>query len=441
MMGLKLIAVGGYSEVGRNMTALIVDEEVLIFDMGLYLPAVIDVEEEIENYSAHDLRRIKAIPDDTILDNYRKQVKAIIIGHSHLDHLGALPYMAGKYRAPIIGTPYTINVARKIIKDKGRSVENRFRILNVGNKMKLTESISVEFLNITHSTAQCAMVVTHTSYGKVVYCLDYKLDNSPTLGKKPDYERIRQLKDVRCLILDSLDSKIDGKTPSEMVAKELLTDVLLHVDNKGKGLIVTTFSSHIARLKSIVELGDKLGRKVVFLGRSLNRYVQAAREAKIVNFNHVDIIAYRQKIAAKLKEISKNPGRYLVVCTGNQGEKNSVLSRIANGELAYKFRKDDHVIFSCRTIPVERNIREREKIEKNLKSKGVRIFTNIHASGHPHSQDNLELIRMVGAEHVIPAHGDYTVVKPGADVAVSLGYELGKTVHILKNGDILELVK
>ena len=440
-MGMSIIAVGGYSEVGRNMTALHVDDEILIFDMGLYLPSVIDIEEEIEHYSAHDLRHIKAIPDDTILDNDRKQVKAIIIGHAHLDHLGALPYLAGKYRAPIIGTPYTMNVARKIIKDKGRGVQNRLRVLNTGNRMKITQKLSVEFLNITHSTAQCAMIVVHTPYGAVAYCLDYKLDNSPLLGKKPDYERIKELKDVKCLILDSLDSKIDGKTPSEMVAKELLSDVLLHTDNKGKGIIVTTFSSHIARLKSIVECGQKLGRRVVFLGRSLNRYVQAAREAKIVNFDHVDIVAYRQKIAAKLKEVSKNSSKYLVVCTGNQGEKNSVLSRIANDELAYKFQKDDHVIFSCRTIPVERNIKDREKLEKNLKSKGVRIFTNIHASGHPHSQDNLELIRMVGAEHVIPAHGDYVVVKPGADIAVSLGYVLGKTVHILKNGDVLELTK
>lgn len=438
-MGIKIIAVGGYSEVGRNMTAVCIDKEVIILDMGLYLPAVIGVEEEIEKYTASDLRRIKAIPDDTILDELRKDVKAIVVGHGHLDHVGALPYMAGKYKVPIIGTPYTVNVAKRIIKDKGVKIRNQFKSLNVGNKLRISKNIEVEFVNITHSTAQCAMVVVHSKYGPVVYCLDYKLDNSPILGKKPDYERINNLKDVKCLILDSLDSKVDGKTPSEIVAKELLTDVLLNVDNRGKGIIVTLFSSHIARLKSVVELGGKLRRKVVFLGRSLNRYVQAARDAKVVNFDNVEIIAYRGKIANKLKEVSRNPDKYLVVCTGNQGEKNAVLSRIANGELAYKFGKGDHVIFSCRTIPVEKNIKDRERIEKKLKDKGVRIFKDIHASGHPHAQDNLELIQMVGAEHVIPAHGDYEVVKPGADIAVSLGYKMGKTVHILRNGDILEI--
>jgi len=440
-MGIKVIAVGGYNEVGRNMTALVIDDEMVILDMGLYIPAVIEIDEEIEKYSALDLRRIKAIPDDTILDNYRKNVKAIIIGHAHLDHCAALPYLIHKYKAPIIGTPYTISVLKKIIKDKGKHIKNKLKILNLGSNANITKDILVEFINITHSTPQVALVVIYTKYGNIVYCLDYKLDNSPILGKKPDYEKIKNLKDIKCLILDSLDSKIEGKTPSEMVAKEMLQDVLLNVDNKGKSIFVTTFSSHIARLKSIVELGNKLGRKIVFLGRSLNKYVQAARESNIINFNHVEIIAYRRKIAKKLKEISKNPSEYLVVCTGNQGEKNSVLSRVANDELAYKFRKDDHVIFSCRTIPVERNIRDRERIEKKLKNKGVRIFTNVHASGHPHSQDNLELIKMIGAEHVIPAHGGYDIVKPCADIAVGLGYKLGETVHILRNGDVLEIVK
>ena len=101
-MGIQIIAVGGYDEVGRNMTAVKIDEEIIILDMGLYLPAVVDVEEELESYTAHDLRRIKAIPDDTILEEERKQVKAIILGHAHLDHVGAVPYLGGKYRAPII---------------------------------------------------------------------------------------------------------------------------------------------------------------------------------------------------------------------------------------------------------------------------------------------------------------------------------------------------
>ncbi len=436
---LKIIAVGGYSEVGRNMTALVVGNEVIILDMGVYLPAVIDIDEEIEHYSASDLRRIGAIPDDTILEDYRKNVKAIILGHSHLDHLGGTPYMVNKYKAPIFGTPFTINVLKKIMKDKGTKIKNNLIVINAGSRFKITNDIYGEFINITHSTLQCVMVVINTNYGNVVYCLDYKLDNTPVLGKKPDYERIKHIVDVRCLILDSLDSKIDGKTPSEMVAKEMLQDVLLNMDNEGKGIIATTFSSHIARLKSMVECGMKMRRKVVFLGRSLNRYVQAAREAKLVNFDHVEIVAYRRKIAEKLKEISKDPSKYFIVCTGNQGEKNSVLNRIANGELAYHFNDGDFVVFACRTIPVERNIKDRERLEKKLKAKGVRIFKDVHASGHPHSQDNLELIKMINAKHVIPAHGDYEVVKPCADVAVSLGYEFGKTVHILRNGDVLEI--
>lgn len=438
-MGMKIWAIGGYSEVGRNMTAVDIDGDIVILDMGLFMPAVIGLEEEQEKLSVEELQKVKAIPDDSKLIERKADVKAIVIGHAHLDHVGATPYLCNKYKAPIMGTPFTINLLKRVIKDKGRPVNNKLISLNVGSSRKITKDLEVEFANMTHSTAQCTAVILHTKYGKLVYCLDFKLDNNPTLGKKPDYNKLGNLKDVKCLILDSLDSKIEGKTPSETVAKDLLKEVLLDVDHSGKAVFVTAFSSHIARLKSISEFGKKMGRKVVFLGRSLNKYVGSAKDAKVIDMRDVEIIAYRAKIAKKLNLISKNPDKYLIVCTGNQGEKNAVLSRLARGEFKFSFRKGDSVIFSCRTIPVEENIKDREKLENNLKSKGVRLFLNIHASGHPHAEDNLELMKLVKAEHVIPAHGDHKVVEPGAKIAESIGYELGKTVHILKNGQILEL--
>jgi len=178
-MGIKLIAVGGYSEVGRNMTALDIDGEIIILDMGLYIPAVMGIEEQ-EQFSEDDLIKIKAIPDDNILRGNTDAVKAIVIGHSHLDHIGAVPYLAKKYKkAPIIGTPFTINVVNRIAKDKYRKLTNQIKVLKVGNKMKISENISVEFLNMTHSTVDCAITVIHTKYGEIVYSLDFKLDNNP----------------------------------------------------------------------------------------------------------------------------------------------------------------------------------------------------------------------------------------------------------------------
>ena len=386
-MGIKLIAVGGYDEVGRNMTALDIDGEIIILDMGLYIPAVMGIEEQ-EQFSEDDLIKIKAIPDDNILRNNTDAVKAIVIGHAHLDHIGATPYLSKKYKkASIIGTPFTINVLKRIAKDKYRKLTNNVIVLKVGRKMSITKDISIEFLNITHSTIDCAMVVIHTKYGEVVYSLDFKLDNNPVLGSRPDYDGLKKLKNVNTLILDSLYAKQEGKTPSEKVAKEMLRDVLLGTDNNGKAIIITTFSSHIARLKSIVDESKKLKRKIVFLGRSLNRYIGAAHDAGLISFKNYEVVAYGAKIRRKLAQINKDGSdKYIIVCTGNQGEPGSVLDKMANGILNFKFNKEDNIIFSCRTIPAQENIEARDKLEKKLRSLGCRLFKDIHVSVLPDTE-------------------------------------------------------
>jgi len=441
-VGLKLFALGGYNEVGRNMTAIDVDGEIIILDMGLYIPAVIGYEEVQEKLTNEEMLKIKAIPDDTPLRSRKHDVKAIIIGHGHLDHIGAVPYVANTYgHAPIIGTPYTITLLERILKDKNRKVRNERIVLETGQKFKISNKVIVEFVTITHSTVDCALVVLHTQHGEVVYSLDFKLDNHPVIGSKPNYDRLRSLNNVRALVLDSLYARENIKTPSEKVAREMLKDVLLGTENKGKAIIVTTFSSHLARLKTIIEMGRKLGRRVVFLGRSLNRYVQAAEDAGILKFsNQVEIVAYASKIKRKIKQIVKEgSGKYLIVCTGNQAEPGSVLTKMANGVFHFDFHHEDHVIFSCRTIPVEDNIKNREKLENKLKSLGCRIFKEIHVSGHGGREDDRDLINMLKPKKIIPAHGGRSVTMPGAELAKEMGYELGKTVFVLRDGDVIDL--
>ena len=163
----------------------------------------------------------------------------------------------------------------------------------------------------------------------------------------------------------------------------MLEDVLLGIDNKDNLIIVTTFSSHIARLKSIVEFGKKLNRKIVFLGRSLAKYVKAAEKLNIVNFSSdVDIVRYGRQIEEKLNKIDKDRKKYLLVMTGHQGEPKSVLNKISTGVIKFKLYPEDNVIFSCRTIPTPVNIANREALENELKLTGIRIFKDIHQSGH-----------------------------------------------------------
>jgi len=433
---IEVIAVGGYNEVGRNMTAIKIDDEIVIFDMGLYLPAIVGYEDsEQEKLTEEDLRRIKAIPDDSILHNERDKVKAIILSHAHLDHIGSLPHMIKKYKnAKIIGTPYTIKVLDSILKDKGKKIHNELKSLNLGNSFKITNDIKIEFFNMTHSIPQTALSVLHTKYGKIAYSLDFKLDNTPVLGNKPSYETLEKLENVKVLFLDSLYSKENSKTPSEKVAKEMLKEVLLGTNTKGKAIVITTFSSHIARLKSIAEFGQKLGRKVVFLGRSLNRYVRAAEETGVINFSKkVEIVAYAQKIKRKLKQIDREGAhKYLIVCTGNQAEPRSTLTKIANDVFHFKFKKDDYVVFSCKTIPTEENIRNRKKLEEKLKKKGCSLFLNLHVSGHGFREDERELISLIKPENVIPAHGNRSVTMPVKELCKEMGYK-EENVHVLND--------
>ena len=250
-----------------------------------------------------------------------------------------------------------------------------------------------------------------------MYANDFKLDDTPILGKKPDYEKLKQLgeKGIKVVIVDSTRADEDGKTPSESVAREMLRDVLFSINDNA--IFVTTFASQIQRLKSVMEFGKRMNRKVVFLGRSMDKYTRAAERLNLVNFKGVDIVGYGNKIKKKLRDINKNKEKYLVACTGNQGEPKSVLSKIANDELKFKFEEGDSVIFSCNTIPTETNIRNREIIEKKLKDKKVRLFKDVHTSGHCRREDLRKFLMLVKAQNIIPSHGTQDKLKSVKDLA------------------------
>ena len=175
---IEITTVGGYSEVGRNMTVLKYKDEVVILDMGVHLERYIKFkgDDELELFSYKDLKEANAVPDDGCIKQYRKKVVAIIPSHAHLDHIGAIPYMAQRYDCPVICTPYTVAVIRAILADKKMNIPNEIRVLENGKKMKLSDSLTVEFVNITHSIPDAAMVVIHTPEGQIVYTNDFKLD-------------------------------------------------------------------------------------------------------------------------------------------------------------------------------------------------------------------------------------------------------------------------
>ncbi len=447
-MSIEVCTIGGFSECGRNCTAIKVDDEVVILDIGL----------EMENYIKHtqgerenlvklqydDLVKVHAVPNLHLINDWSSKVKAIVPSHAHLDHIGAIPFAAPMFpEAPIISTPYTIEVIKSILRDERIRLKNRLIAQNPNSKYKLSKKITIEFVNVTHSIPHTAIVVLHTPYGKVMYANDYKLDPNPTLGQKPNYKRLREIasEGVTLLISETLYADVHGKCPSEAIARQMLKDLIACTDCEGKGIIVTTFASHIARLKSTIELGQKMGRKVVLFGRSLKKYVEAAERINIVNFTkNVEIYSRRYELEKVMRRINKEGmEKYLIICTGHQGEPRAILSRIANGELPLKIDARDLVVFSCSVIPVELNIENRRVLERKLKGKGVRIFRDVHVSGHGHREDYREMIDMIKPKHIIPAHAGHAKAEHMKELALECGYVENESFHMMENGKRLKL--
>ncbi|MBL7054879.1 RNase J family beta-CASP ribonuclease [Candidatus Woesearchaeota archaeon] len=441
-MMAEIYAVGGYDEVGKNCTVIRVKDDAVMLDLGVHIESYINYtdDEELVTVNPSELIKAGAVPDISVVNNIRNKIRAIIPTHAHLDHLGGIPYLGNKFKAPVIGTAYTIEVLKTILKDDRIKLNNQIKTLSANSSVKVSDNIKIEFINTTHSTPQTVMVALHTQEGIILYANDFKLDLFPVLGKKPNFKRLEELgnKGVLALIVDSTYAAENKKTPSENVAREMLKDVLSIPAKKGV-IIVTTFSSHLARLKSIIEFGKKINRKIIFLGRSLSKYVKAGEKVGIISFTKdIRMVRFGKDINKILKEVEKNRERYLLVVTGHQGEPKAMLSKMARKELEFGFSDNDHVIFSCKTIPTGINIKNRDILENELKGYGVRVFKDIHQSGHAAREDLRDLIKLIKPKHVIPAHGDKEMENALADLAFEEGYKT-ENVHIMKDGDKISL--
>jgi ribonuclease J len=443
---IELWAVGGYSEVGsKNMTAIRVDDEVIILDMGYNVGKIVEYEgtegEELIKLPYEKMLAMDAIPNDTELyKEWGHMVKAIVIGHAHIDHCGAVRLLAPRYpKAPIIGTPFTLEVVRNTL--EGKKIPNKFIKLNPSSKYKVSEKLTIELVNMTHSTPQTSAVVLHTPYGKIVYANDYKLDNHPLIGKKPNYARLKEIsKDCLALISDTTRVEYTGHTPSEIIAREMLKDVLFRYLDRKVGIIVTTFSSHIARISTLINIAKRMGRQPILLGRSLSNYMQAAKRAHIYSTD-AKVFGYKKDVNKALRIANKNKDKYFIICTGNQGEPNAILSRIANDETPYVLSDDDIVIFSCTVIPTEVSEANRKIVESKLMEKNVRIFKDIHVSGHASREDQKEFLQMLKPKHYFPTHGGIEKQAAAAKIAESVGYKINESIHILQDGQRMVIVE
>ncbi|NMB79515.1 MAG: RNase J family beta-CASP ribonuclease [Methanomicrobiales archaeon] len=444
-MDIEIMAVGGYDEVGRNMTAVRCGKEIVIFDMGLRLDQVMIHEDaEIEGMNTADLIKIRAIPDDTRLSSLDGTVKAIVCSHGHLDHIGAVPKLAQKYNAPIISTPYTTELVRQqIAGDKKYTGNNQLFALKAGQRYTLSQSLVLEFVRTQHSIIDAVTPVLHTPHGAIVYALDFKLDRTPVVGEPPDFARLRQIgkEGVLALIVESTNIGRKGRCPSERVARDLVRDTITSYEDDKNAIVVSTFSSHIARIKTIAECAHEIGRKPVLLGRSMEKYTVTAEQMKLVSFPETtSVFGNRRTVDRTLRRIMKGgKDTFLPIVTGHQGEPGSILTRIATGDTPYMLTQGDKVMFSANIIPNPMNYGQRYLVEARLRLVGARVFDDLHVSGHAYREDHYELLQLLQPQHLVPAHGSMMMTAEYTQFAGELGYTAHSTVHVLRNGQRVKI--
>ncbi|SDK47699.1 ribonuclease J [Natronorubrum texcoconense] len=448
-MDIEIATIGGYEEVGRQMTAVRAGDDIVIFDMGLNLSKVL-IHDNIQTEGMHslDLIDMGAIPDDRVMSDLEGDVKAIVPTHGHLDHIGAISKLGHRYDAPVVATPFTCELVEEEVDDEQKfGFDNEIIRMEAGETMSIGDSgqVELEFVNVTHSIIQAINPVLHTPEGAVVYGLDKRMDHTPVIGDPIDMDRFREIgregDGVLCYIEDCTNANKKGRTPSENVAREHLRDTLYSMEDYDGGIVATTFASHIARVKSLIEFARDIGREPILLGRSMEKYSGTAKRMGVDFPSDVDMIGYRRSIDQTLERIM-NDGKenFLPVVTGHQGEPRALLTRMARGETPYQLDDGDKVIFSARVIPEPTNEGQRYQSEKLLGMQGARVYSDIHVSGHLCQEGHYEMLDALQPQHIIPAHQNLKGLSGYVDLASNQGYTLGRDIHVTTNGNIIQLV-
>ena len=446
---IEIFPIGGYSKVEGNSILIKVDNDSVILDMGLTMDNYVQFQNSNKKSNSNtyydELLKVDAVPDYYSVQEHLSTVRAIIPSHAHLDHVGAIPYGAKFFKnIEILGTPYTIAFLKKEIKNTGfsRYFKNNnisLKTFELNSKYKVSNKITVEFIEVTHSIPDSAILAIHTPYGVVLYAVDYKFDEQPQLGNPPNYRRLKELgkEGVKCLILESLYADYDIETPSEEDVKNDMLNILSNLHTTNKTIITSTFSSHIVRLKTLVDTGQKLGRKVCLLGRSLETHSSLARELNITDLKSGTTIVSRfEEINNLLENVYADRDKYFLICTGHQGEEFSVLSRILDNWFDFSFSKDDIMLFSSSVIPTELNLASFSVLEGKMRNKGLNIIKDVHASGHAGLKDHKKMLNMVNPEIIIPAHAGHDKAIYVQKLSENIG--IGKTI-LTKNGDRITL--
>lgn len=414
---LELVPLGGVGEFGKNVLWLRSGDSSILVDAGVSFP----------DESLPGIDRIA--PDLSALRGER--IDGVFLTHGHEDHVGALSFLRELCDAPVHGFPFTLALARRRLEEAqsplDRLVEAR------GREPVRAGAFTVTFFRVSHSVPDSTALLIEAGGRRLVHSGDFKLDDDPPDGEKTDRDGIAAAigEGVDLALVDSTNAERPGRSQSERVAGEGLRAAFGRAPGR---IVLTTFSSHVARVAQASEAALAMGRRVAILGRSMRAVAEIAER-----FGRLRLPAGSRPAAADLRDIA--PGRLLCLTSGSQGEPFSALHRLALGEHAdLELEEGDLVLISARTIPGhERSV---NRMSDHLVRRGARVVREseppIHVSGHAHGGEIAEWLRLVRPRAVMPVHGDRRMLAAAAEVAASAGVAPGR-IHLLDNGDRLTL--
>ncbi|MCX6799661.1 MAG: ribonuclease J [Candidatus Falkowbacteria bacterium] len=421
---LRVIVVGGLEEVGRNMTIVEHNKEIIIIDMGLQFP-----EEDMLGIDY-------IIPNIAYLRGKEDWIKGVIITHGHMDHIGGIAHIMGEIGNPPMFTgKLTAGLIRKRVEENKKCPELAITLIDGESRVQVGKSFDIEFLRVNHSIPDSFAVIMHTPLGTVIHTGDFKIDYSPVNDKPADLNRIAQIggKGVLMLMSDSTDATHPGYQISESAIGDEMDQMFEKITGR---IIIGTFASQISRVQKILDLAKKHNRRVNLQGRSMNNNVEIAHEIGYLKFN--------PKILVEDQELRSIPeDKLIIIGTGAQGESNAFLRRVVNGEHRSIFlKKGDTVIFSSSVIPGnERSIQSLMDIIVRQGAKAINYrMMDVHAGGHAKQEDLKLMMRLIKPEYFMPIEGSHFMLRAHAELAETIGIDPSK-IFVADNGQVIEFGK
>jgi len=422
-MGIcRIIPLGGLGEVGKNMTVYEADDSIVVVDAGLAFPR--------DEHLGVDL----VLPDFAYLREREHMIRGVILTHGHEDHVGSLPYLMREVKVPVVfATRLTLGLVKSKLDEHGLLRDADLREVSPYDEPFQLGPFRIELVRMAHSIPDAVAVVLETPGGRVVHTGDYKLDHTPVDGQRTDVGKLADIgnRGVSLLLGDSTNAERAGFTQSERVVGEAFRQIIPHRTGR---VIVSSFASNVHRMQQAADVGMECGRKIAFVGRSMRKNGNIAR-----NLGYMDVPDEMIMRPHELAELPRD--QQLILCTGSQGEPMSAMTRIAyNDHPAVSVDPGDTVIISAKPIPGN-ELRVHDAINR-LAKMGAEVLHEdnapVHVSGHGKAEELRTIIGLVRPRAVMPVHGEFRMLAAHAQLAREGGIA-EENIILAENGSVVEL--